>query len=73
LIREAAVLAESRGAKVLKLESPGDAAECGELTGALQRLSFLGGEGRRRLSELVALLSNARVRVPSLPSLEVPA
>ena len=103
LIREAAVLAESCGAKVLKLESPGDAAECGKLTGALQvpwavlsagidhgtfvrtlraaveggasgfiagrslwkeavvlppgeRLSFLGSEGRRRLSELVALL-----------------
>jgi len=96
--------AESCGAKVLKLESPGDAAECGKLTGALQvpwavlsagvdhgtfvhtlraaveggasgfiagrslwkeavvlppgeRLSFLGSEGRRRLSELVTLLS----------------
>ena len=36
LIREAAVLAESCGAKVLKLESPGNAAECSKVTSTLR-------------------------------------
>jgi len=36
LIREAAVLAESCGAKVLKLESPGTSADCSRVTSALR-------------------------------------
>jgi sulfofructosephosphate aldolase len=36
LIREAAVLVESCGAKVLKLESPGNEAACGRVTDALR-------------------------------------
>jgi sulfofructosephosphate aldolase len=101
--REAAILVESCGAKVLKLESPGSAPACARLTDALgvpwavlsagvdhetftttlrdalaggalgfiagrslwkeaallepsERRSFLLGEGRRRLAELMALL-----------------
>jgi len=104
LIREAALLVESCGAKVLKLESPGSDAACRRLTDALhvpwavlsagvdhdtfvatlqhglaggasgfiagrslwkeavllqpvERRAFLLGEGRRRLAELVAMLT----------------